>query len=74
VRIEALGNPNRHVGEAASQSDTWVVILGYRDHPTEADTDILPTDRFTHDDTLYSVHSVKPLVPYQLHAFAMAVQ
>jgi hypothetical protein len=60
VRIEELGGPGETRGQNATVANAGVLIVGYRGHPTIADTDLKRGDRFylTADSTMYTVTQI----------------
>ena len=74
VRIEPIREPMRIVGEASTLSRQWIVVIGYKSHPTIADTSLMRGDRFTVDGVLYEVYGVKPATVGKLEAYCMAVR
>ena len=52
VRIDPLQNPERYVGEAATQSSQWILVV------CESSVDLQQRDQFTHETVRYVVHSV----------------
>jgi hypothetical protein len=73
VRIEALRDPREVVGEAAAQSQAWVVVIGYKGHATIADTDLQHGDEFAVGAIRYRVHAVAADLPGKFEAYGMAV-
>lgn len=57
VRIEALGGPGETSGANATVANAAVLIVGYRGHPTIADTTLRRGDRFylAAEDALYTI-------------------
>lgn len=55
VRLETLASQRAVVGEGGVTFMCDAHLLGYRDHPTVADTDIQPGDRFRADEIDYEV-------------------
>ena len=53
---------------------TGVLLYGYKDHPTIADTDIQLGDRLSVDGVWYVVNGFLPNTPPHIVAFATAVQ
>jgi len=72
VRIEDLGGRGRQVQtEAGVMVQADVLILGYRGHPTLADTDLQRGDRFVAAGVAYEVVVVSAGMVDQLQAYAM---
>lgn len=55
VRLETLASQRAVVGEGGVTFMCDAHLLGYRDHPSVADTDIQAGDRFRADDIDYEV-------------------
>lgn len=74
VRIESLrlGNTQESRGSSPNikQSLGMVIVIGYRNHPAEADTDLKRKDRFDHNGQTYDVVQVEPDRDYRLLAYA----
>lgn len=71
VRIElaSLSASERQLrGANGVTSSQRLVILGYKGHPTETDTDIQRGDRFELDDRYYTVKTVEPAMPHFVQA------
>lgn len=69
VRIEVSqgvtqGGEHRTIMLAVIQQ--YVVLVGYRNHPTIPDTDLLRADRFFYQDRMYEVYAVIDTVPGRL--------
>jgi len=60
VRLETLASQRAVVGEGGVTFMCDAHLLGYRDHPTIADTDIQAGDRFRADGVDYEVIIVLP--------------
>jgi len=60
VRLETLASQRAVVGEGGVTFMCDAHLLGYRDHPTVADTDIQAGDRFRADGVDYDVVIVLP--------------
>ena len=60
VRLETLASQRAVVGEGGVTFMCDAHLLGYRDHPTVADTDIQAGDRFRADSVDYEVVIVLP--------------
>lgn len=60
VRLETLASQRAVVGEGGVTFMCDAHLLGYRDHPTVADTDIQAGDRFRADGVDYEVVIVLP--------------
>ncbi|TXH53006.1 MAG: hypothetical protein E6Q97_14365 [Desulfurellales bacterium] len=60
VRLETLASQRAVVGEGGVTFMCDAHLLGYRDHPTVADTDIQTGDRFRADAVDYEVVIVLP--------------
>lgn len=73
VRLEPLGGvPIEARSGNAVAANADVLIVGYKSHPSIADTDIQRGDRFLYDDQMYTVTQVLPNVPDRLLAYAEA--
>jgi len=72
VRVEPLGLPGQQRGENATVANTGVLITGYKDHATIADTDLRRGDRFVVDGQMITVTAVLVVVPGRLVAIAEA--
>ena len=73
VRIEEMGGGKQvqNTGGAAFIADA--VVIGYKGHPTIANTDILPGDRFAHNGVRYQVVSLVPGLTDAVQAYAQLV-
>lgn len=59
VRLERSNStPGELTANIARVAETEVVIIGYRGHPTIADTDVKRGDRFVHSGQTYEVIQV----------------
>lgn len=58
VRIEPMGYSSETEGQINTPSQATLVIMGYKGHPTVADTNIRRGDRFVAHDVLYDVIEV----------------
>lgn len=75
VRVDMMSTGSRDAsGGNANPATVRAVIIGYKDHPTEDDTDLQRADRFLLDGVEYEVIQVLPSTPYQLQAIAEAVE
>lgn len=69
VRIEVLGvGVQENSGPTATIASAGVLIIGYKSHPTIADTDIRRGDQFFYNGLLYNVVEVMAEVPDRLLA------
>lgn len=76
VRIElrSLSYAERQVmGNNGLMTEQSVIVLGYRNHPTIADTNIRMGDRFTYDNQYYVVRKVEAAMSDRVLAFAEAM-
>lgn len=61
VRIELTRiEPDVDVGAAGREHNARAVLIGYKGHPTIADTDIRSGDLFVHNSTRYLVRFILP--------------
>lgn len=60
VRLETLASQRAVVGEGGITHQCDAMALGYKNHPTVADTDLQPGDRFQADGVAYEVVLVMP--------------
>lgn len=72
VRLEPLSAPREQAGSVGVQVDAGILILGYKDHPTIADTDVQRGDRFLYEDRMYTVTGIIPNTPDRVLAVAEA--
>lgn len=75
VRLEPSSGPALNDNEYGGKTDQqWVVVLGYKGHPTVTDTDLRIGDQFyiASSKTMYIVHSFWDQSPYCLQALAVA--
>ncbi len=72
MRLEPLSGPSESSGANTSMSYAGVLIVGYKDHPTIANTNIQRGDRFKAGGQNYEVKQVLPDTPSRLLAFAEA--
>lgn len=72
VRIEASGGASERLFNVGALAKGGVIIVGYKGHPTIADTNIRRGDRFAYDGQFYSVTQVLPNIPDRLLAIAEA--
>ena len=71
VRIEDLGGRGRQVQiEAGVMAQADMLILGYKGHPTLADTNLQRGDRFVAGGVAYEVIVVTPGLVNQFQAYA----
>lgn len=59
VRIESLGDPASVIGTIATADRQYVLIHGYRGHPTIPDTDLMRGDTDLIDGYRYSIIDYK---------------
>lgn len=72
IRLEAASSvPREIVVDAAKVSESDVIVIGYRGHPTIADTDLKRGDRFLTGDLMYEIIHLNEAV--DLIAYAKAV-
>lgn len=60
VRLETLSGDKQMMGTGGVVHQIGAMVLGYKGHPTIADTDLLPGDRFQVDEVNYEVIAVMP--------------
>lgn len=60
VRLETLASQRAVVGEGGITYQCDAMALGYKEHPTIADTDLKAGDRFQVDGVAYEVVLVMP--------------
>lgn len=60
VRLETLASQRQVAGQGGVTHMIDALALGYRNHPTIADTDMQAGDRFTADGVAYEVVAVMP--------------
>ncbi len=73
VRIEFSGTGEEASSPGGRLSRQRLVVFGVKDHPTEADTDIKPRDRFAINKKQYEVITViNPPGEYQAFCEAMS--
>lgn len=59
VRLETLGTPKQVTGTGGVVHLADAMVLGYKGHPTIADTDLRPGDLFTIEGRQFEVIAVK---------------
>jgi len=70
VRIETTRiAPDRDIAFAAREGNANAVLIGYKDHPTIADTDLKAGDRFELDGLRFEVRHIFPQTPGSLQAW-----
>jgi hypothetical protein len=70
VRIEQTRiQPDVNIGPAAREPRANVILIGYKDHPTIADTDLLPGDKFIADSKKFEVRIIFTSTPGMLQAW-----
>lgn len=74
VRLEVLSAGSEQAGTAGKQAVSRVLLVGHRDHPTLADTDIRRGDRFYYGGLWYDVVQVMPHTPARFQAIAEAYE
>ena len=60
VRLETLSSQRAIVGDGGITFQCDAMALGYKNHPTIADTNLQPGDRFVADGVAYEVILVMP--------------
>lgn len=60
IRLETLGGDKQMMGTGGVVHQIAAMALGYKGHPTIADTDLRSGDRFTVDGVHYEVIAVMP--------------
>lgn len=60
VRLETLASQRAVVGEGGITYQCDALALGYKNHPSVADTDLQPGDRFQADGVAYEVVILLP--------------
>lgn len=74
IRIEDLSrNPRFMRGEGGATAVLTLLIVGYRGHPTIADTDLQMGDEFVLNGTPYKVRMIVPGLTDSLQAYAEAM-
>lgn len=77
VRIDVFGysaSERMGMGNNALINTQRVLVLGYRNHPTEADTDIQANDEFAYDGQYYRVVRVESGMTDRVEALAEATE
>ena len=74
VRLEVSSMPTQVSGANATSTNLQTVVLGYKSHPTIADTDLQRGDRFFAGGQMYEVVQVLADVPDRLLAIAEATE
>ena len=69
VRLESLSSQREIMGDGGTTYLADAMALGYRGHPTIADTDLKPGDRFAVSGVSYQVIYVTPAQANTLQAF-----
>lgn len=72
VRID-ISRPAGNPGMAVTVDASTLIIFGYRNHPTIADTNLQRGDQFLYDGALYDVTNLEEGVPYRLLAYAQVM-
>lgn len=75
VRLEPTSGPVLNDNQYGGKTDQqWIVVLGYKGHPTVADTDLRIGDQFyiASSKIMYMVHTLWDQSPYCLQALAVA--
>ena len=70
VRIDALRTPRQVQAEGGVVITADALVVGYAGHPTIADTDLQPGDRFVADGRAYEIVGILPALADALHALA----
>ena len=70
VRIDALRTPRQIQGDGGVVITADALVVGYAGHPTIADTDLQPGDRFVADGRAYEIVGILPALADALHALA----
>lgn len=73
VRIEGLSSNRQAVSAAGDVFTIDAVIFGYAGHPTIANTDLKPGDRFDVAGVFYEVAMLIPGLPDSLQAYCKVV-
>ena len=72
VRIDSLDAPGEQTGEPGTVARTRVLVIGYKDHATIANTSLQRGDRFKVSGVMYDVIDITPGISGRLLAFAEA--
>ena len=73
VRVEPYGGwPDQQRGENATTANAGVIVTGYKDHATIADTDLQRGDRMMVEGQMVTVTAVMVGIPGRLVAVAEA--
>lgn len=70
VRADAYRHPREYADANGEISNSAVVIIGYKGHPTIPDTDIQRGDRFAYLGFNYTVLQFLPVVKFRIIAIA----
>jgi hypothetical protein len=75
VRIELTRiQPDKDVGPAAREPNANALLIGYKGHPTIADTDVQAGDRFVADGMRFEVRFIFPETPGAIQAWLEPMQ
>ncbi len=75
VRIEMTRiAPDINVGQGAREPRGNAILIGYKDHPTISDTDILPGDRFIAYDLRYEARYILPATEGNIQVWIEVVE
>lgn len=74
VRVEDQSGKGRTWTSAGVVYEIDALIIGYRNHPSIADTDLRPGDRFAVEGALYEIVGLVPGNPQSLQAYARTVR
>lgn len=75
VRIEMTRiQPDVNVGPTSRESRANTILIGYKDHPTIPDTDIMRGDRFIFEDSRFEVRLVFPATVGRVEAWLEQIQ
>lgn len=69
VRLETLSGDKQIIGQGGVVHQISAMVLGYKGHPTIADTNLLPGDLFTVGTVHYEVIALMPAHTDNLQAY-----
>lgn len=77
MRLDPSNSPGQaqdRVGDVNRVAMTGLLVMGYKDHATIADTNIKRGDKFFHESHMYEVIDITPTYSGRILAFASGVR